>query len=50
VWEGTGHHVGAVVPDRGFASADNSRTLKEGGTFDGLWVKQTLHVHQRYLG
>jgi hypothetical protein len=36
VREGTGRDVGAVVTDRGFYSASNSRTLREGGTFDAL--------------
>jgi hypothetical protein len=36
VREGTGRDVGAVVTDRGFYSASNSRTLQEGGTFDAL--------------
>jgi hypothetical protein len=36
VREGTGRDVGAVVADRGFFSASNSRTLREGDTYDGL--------------
>jgi IS5 family transposase len=36
VREATGRDVGAVVADRGFYSAANSRTLQEGGTFDAL--------------
>ena len=36
VREATGRDVGAVVTDRGFYSAANSRTLREGGTFDAL--------------
>ena len=47
VWEGTGHHVGAVVTDRGFASADNSHTLKEGGTFDGLCPRRPAELSRR---
>ena len=47
VWEGTGHHVNAVVTDRGFASASNSRTLKEGGTFDGLCPRKPAELSQR---
>jgi hypothetical protein len=47
VWEGTGEHVGAVVGDRGFASADNSRTLKEGGTFDGLCPRKPAELRRR---
>jgi hypothetical protein len=50
VWEGTGRHVGAVVGDRGFASADNSRTLKEGGTFDGLCPRKPAELSQRMKG
>ena len=34
VWDGTGQRVEAVVTDRGFASASNSRTLQEAGTYD----------------
>ena len=47
VWEGTGHHVGAVASDRGFASASNSRTLKEGGTFDGLCPRRPAELSRR---
>jgi hypothetical protein len=47
VWEGTGEHVAAVVTDRGFASADNSRTLKEGGTFDGLCPRRAAELSRR---
>ena len=47
VWEGTGRHVGAVVSDRGFASASNSRTLKEGGTFDGLCPRKPAELSRR---
>ena len=47
IWEGTGHHVGAVVGDRGFATADNSRTLKEGGTFDGLCPRKPAELSRR---
>ncbi len=47
VYEGTGHHVGAVVSDRGFASAANSRTLREGGTFDGLCPRKPAELKQR---
>jgi len=47
VWEATGHHVGAVVTDRGFASAANSRTLKEGGTFDGLCPRQPAELSRK---
>ena len=47
VWEATGRHVGAVVTDRGFASTDNSRTLKAGGTFDGLCPRKPAQLSQR---
>jgi hypothetical protein len=47
VWEGTGCHVKAVVTDRGFASASNSRTLKEGDTFDGLCPRNPAELSQR---
>ena len=47
VWEGTGHHVGAVVTDRGFASAANSRTLQAGGTFDGLCPRRPAELSRR---
>ena len=50
VWEGTGQHVGAVVTDRGFASADNSRTLKKGGTFDGLCPRRPAELSRRVKG
>jgi len=50
VWEATGQHVGAVVTDRGFASAHNSRTLKEGGTFDGLCPRQPAELSRRMKG
>jgi hypothetical protein len=50
VWEATGRHVGAVVADRGFASADNSRTLKEGGTFDGLCPRRPAELSRRMKG
>ncbi len=50
VWEATGRHVGAVVTDRGFATADNSRTLKEGGTFDGLCPRKPAELRRRMKG
>jgi IS5 family transposase len=50
VFEGTGRQVEAVVTDRGFASASNSRTLKEGGTFDGLCPRQPAELSQRMKG
>ena len=50
VFEGTGRHVEAVVTDRGFASASNSRTLREGGTFDGLCPRKPAELSQRMKG
>jgi len=50
VWEATGQHVGGVVTDRGFASADNSRTLKAGDTFDGLCPRQPAELSRRMKG
>ncbi len=32
VWDATGQRVQAVVTDRGFFNASNSRTLQEAGT------------------
>jgi hypothetical protein len=50
VWEGTGCQVKAVATDRGFASASNSRTLKEGGTFDGLCPRNPAELSHRMKG
>jgi hypothetical protein len=50
VWEATGCHVAAVVTDRGFASADNSRTLKEGGTYDALCPRSPAELSRRMKG
>jgi hypothetical protein len=50
VYEATGRHVGGVVADRGFATAENSRTLKEGGTFDGLCPRQPARLRRRMRG
>jgi hypothetical protein len=47
VWEGVGRSVGGVVTDRGFYSASNSRTLREGETFDGLCPKNPTLLRQR---
>ena len=47
VFEATGRHVGAVVADRGFASAANSQALKEGGTFDGLCPRQSAELSRK---
>ena len=47
VWEAAGKSVGGVVTDRGFATAANSRTLKEGGTFDGLCPRQPAELSRR---
>jgi hypothetical protein len=50
VWQATGRHVGAVATDRGFATADNSRTLKKGGTFDGLCPRKPAELSRRMKG
>jgi len=47
VHEGTGHHAGSVVTDRGFFSASNSRTLRENDTFDGLCPRGAVLLRQR---
>ncbi len=47
VREGTSHDVGAVVADRGFFSVSNSRTLREGDTFDGLCPRGPTLLRQR---
>jgi hypothetical protein len=49
VEEALGRPVGAAVTDRGFASADNSRTLQEAGTFDGLCPRQPARLRERML-
>jgi len=41
---GHGHHVRAVVTDRGLPARPTSRTLKEGGTFDGLCPRQPAEL------
>jgi hypothetical protein len=50
VWEATGVRVEAVVTDRGFASAANSRALAEGGTFDGLCPRKPAELSHRMKG
>jgi hypothetical protein len=47
VGEGIGASVGGVVTDRGFYSASNSRTLREGNTFDGLCPRNPTLLRQR---
>ena len=47
IWDGTGHRVGGVGTDRGFASAANSRALAEGGTFDATCPRQPAQLSQR---
>jgi IS5 family transposase len=47
VREGTGRDVGAVVSDRGFFSASNSRTLREGAAFDALCPRQPALLRER---
>ena len=43
----TGRRVAAVVSDRGFASAANSRALAAAGTFDGLCPRRPAELKQR---
>jgi hypothetical protein len=43
----TGRRVAAVVSDRGFASAANSRALGAAGTFDGLCPRRPEELKQR---
>lgn len=50
VWEATGIRVGAVVTDRGFASAANSRALAEGKTFDGMCPRQPAELSRKMKG
>ena len=47
VEEATGRSLGAVVTDRGFASASNSSTLTEGGTYDGLCPRKPADLKRR---
>lgn len=47
VREATGRDVGSVVTDRGFYSATNSRTLREGDTFDALCPRPPALLRQR---
>jgi IS5 family transposase len=47
VREGTGRDVGAVVSDRGFFSASNSRTLRQGNTFDALCPRPPAVLRER---
>jgi hypothetical protein len=47
VEEALGRPVKAVVTDRGFASAENSRTLKEAGTYDGLCPRKPPELQER---
>jgi hypothetical protein len=50
VEEATGRRVAAVVTDRGFASAANSRALAEGGTFDGLCPRNPAQLSRKLKG
>jgi len=50
VWEATGHCVGAVATDRGFASAANSRALADSDTFDGLCPRKPAELSQKMKG
>jgi IS5 family transposase len=47
VRDGTGRDVGAVVTDRGFYSASNSRTLRQGDTFDALCPRPPAVLRER---
>jgi hypothetical protein len=47
VRDALGHDVGAVVTDRGFYSVSNSRTLREGDTFDALCPRPPALLRQR---
>jgi hypothetical protein len=47
VLDGTGQKVQAVVTDRGFSSASNSRTLQEAGTYDATCPRQPEVLRQR---
>jgi len=47
VMEATGKQVEAVVGDRGFASASNSRTLQESETFDALCPRRPSLLKER---
>lgn len=47
VREGTGRDVAAVATDRGFFSAANSRTLREGDIFDALCPRQPALLRER---
>jgi hypothetical protein len=50
VEEALGRDVDAVVTDRGFATVANSRTLKEGGTYDGLCPRKPAELRRRMKG
>jgi hypothetical protein len=50
VWKATGHCVGAVATDRGFASAANSRALADSDTFDGLCPRKPAELSQKMKG
>jgi hypothetical protein len=45
-----GQPMGAVVTDRGFASAANSRALAQSETFDALCPRQPAQLQQRMKG
>jgi hypothetical protein len=47
VEEALGQPVEAAVTDRGFASAENSRTLQEAGTYDGLCPRKPAELRER---
>jgi hypothetical protein len=47
VLDGTGRRVQAVVTDRGFASASNSKVLQQAGTFDALCPRKPALLRER---
>ena len=47
VWGVTGRQVGAVVTDRGFASAANSRRLEESDTVDATCPRKPAELSQK---
>ena len=50
VYEGTGRCIEAVATDRGFASAANSRALRDSETFDALCPRSPVELKRRMKG
>ena len=50
VWDMAGRQVGAVVTDRGFASAANHRALAASETFDGLCPRKPMELKRKMRG